>query len=312
MAAVDDFVRDYDGRQNVSFDGIKDNVGQCVQPVGYYIRDYLKKPLLYRNAYYLIEMATAFPNDWGWIPNTRDATPLPGDIILWDPKLPNSGNAGHVAVCVTPRPGTGTFVSFDSNWGGKYCHKVTHNYDYVAGWLRPKYAAPAPPAPAPSQPKGDKPMTPDEEREAYEIVLERPMEGAASGRTGITFMRGAKPELAIKRQAIAQQMANLSGTINTQNQTITDLTTKLQDSTISNKEKQQALDDALTKLGQTNGQLATAHDTIVDLQNCVNVTDKPVPAPTSPAPQSPTPPTPSTAQWFYNLLALLTKWKAKK
>lgn len=308
MAVVDDFVRDFNDRKNVSFDGIKDNVGQCVQPVGFYIRDYLKKPLLYRNAYYLIEMAATYPNDWGWIPNSAAATPLPGDIILWDPKLPNSGNAGHVAVCVTPRPGTGTFVSFDSNWGGKYCHLVTHNYDYVAGWLRPKYVAPAPPVPASSQPKGDPPMNPDEEREAYEIVLERPMEGAASGRSGITFMRGARGELAIKRQAIAQQMNSMSSTINTQNQTITDLDAKLRDSTLSNAEKQKALNEALATMASTNAELTTAHDTIIDLQK--QATTKPMPSPT--APSIPGLGLPTKANWFYNLLAILTKSKAKK
>lgn len=304
MAALDDFIRDYDGRRDVTFDGVKDNAGQCVQPVGFYIRDYLKKPLLYRNAYFLIEMATAFPNDWGWIPNTAAATPLPGDVILWAPELPNSGKAGHVAVCVAPRPGTGTFVSFDSNWGGKYCHKVTHNYDYVAGWLRPKYATPAPPPRAPTQPQGDKPMNPDEEKEAYEIVLERPMEGSPSGRSGITFIRGAKPELAAKRQALAVQLSNMSNTINDQNQTITELGAKLRDSTATATEKQKALTDALATLGATNAELTTAHDMIIDLQQ---------------ASKPPTPPTiitqhtpPDGTNVFYNFLAMLTKWKVKK
>jgi hypothetical protein len=60
------------------------------------------------------------------------------------------------------------------------------------------YVAPAPP-PAPQ--KGDKPMNDAEENEAYQILLERPREGAPSGRTGIAFMRDARNELAQRRAA---------------------------------------------------------------------------------------------------------------
>ena len=57
--------------------------------------------------------------------------------------------------------------------------------------------------------QGDKVMTPQEENEAYQIVLERGMEHSGSGRTGIAFMRDARGELANKRNATQAVIKNL-------------------------------------------------------------------------------------------------------
>lgn len=66
------------------------------------------------------------------------------------------------------------------------------------------------PAPAPQPAKtGDTIMNPTEENEAYQIVLERPMEHGGSGRTGITFIRGARAELDQKRAALKNQLNSL-------------------------------------------------------------------------------------------------------
>lgn len=63
-----------------------------------------------------------------------------------------------------------------------------------AKWLNGEYQV--------SQPtQGDKPMSPQEETEAYQIVLQRNPDGAATGRTGISFMRDARGELAVQRRA---------------------------------------------------------------------------------------------------------------
>lgn len=64
-------------------------------------------------------------------------------------------------------------------------------------------------APAPQPTKGDTVMNPSEENEAYQIVLERPMEHKGSGRTGIKFIRDAKAELAAKRAAVAKYQNEL-------------------------------------------------------------------------------------------------------
>lgn len=57
--------------------------------------------------------------------------------------------------------------------------------------------------------QGDKVMTPQEENEAYNIVLERSMEHSGSGRTGIAFMRDARGELTNKRAATQAVIQNL-------------------------------------------------------------------------------------------------------
>lgn len=59
-----------------------------------------------------------------------------GDIVVWSGRLPGSGGYGHMAVMLSPK--SGSFISFDQNWGGAYAHKVSHNYSYVLGYLRPK------------------------------------------------------------------------------------------------------------------------------------------------------------------------------
>jgi hypothetical protein len=96
----------------------------------------------------------ALPEHYERIANTPSAVPRTGDIIVWDRNLPNSGGAGHIAVCLYPLPGTGTFVSVDQNWGGKTVHAVTHNYNYVVGWLRIKGQAAPAPAPTPITTQG--------------------------------------------------------------------------------------------------------------------------------------------------------------
>lgn len=69
------------------------------------------------------------------IPRGSGTVPKPGDLVVWNYNLPNSGGCGHVAIVLSAN--ASGFVSFDQNWGGKYCHKVSHSYQYVLGFLRP-------------------------------------------------------------------------------------------------------------------------------------------------------------------------------
>lgn len=140
MAAYSSFINDFDGRKNVSFDGIPANAGQCVQSVAFYVRDYLHLPVFYADAARwftdferspLVNSFQKIPNN----PNDPNQLPEPGDIIVWGGNLPNSGGAGHIAVFLSAF--SGGFISFDSNWAGKYCHQVSHNWSYVLGWLHP-------------------------------------------------------------------------------------------------------------------------------------------------------------------------------
>lgn len=69
------------------------------------------------------------------IPNTPDVFPINGDIVIW--KKAVSLPYGHVAVAISGN--LKEFISFDQNWpSGSFCHKQSHNYNNVRGWLRKK------------------------------------------------------------------------------------------------------------------------------------------------------------------------------
>lgn len=236
--------------------------GQCVQAVCFYVHEN-GKPIMWRDAaewWY----SGLYPDHYERIPNSPTAVPQPGDIIIWDRSLANSGGAGHIAICLYPRPGTGTFVSVDSNWGGKQLKAVTHDYHKVIGWLRIKGQAPAPqPAPVPT--KGDIRMSPQEEQEAYQIVLERNWDGA-TGRTGIAFMRDARKELADRRTNQTSQVNALSATINQLNQTITNLQLAEANEDINEAEKQKKLDVAHVQIAKLTADLTHTTDQIKVVQ----------------------------------------------
>ena len=143
--------------------------GQCVQPVCFYV-EANGFPVMWRDAADWWHSGL-FADRYERIPNSPTARPEPGDIIIWAGSLPNSGNAGHIAVCLRALAGTGTFISVDSNWGGKYVHAVTHDYAHVIGWLRMKRPAPAPaPAPQPtSQGDSDMAITRDDVIREYRV-----------------------------------------------------------------------------------------------------------------------------------------------
>lgn len=261
--------------------------GQCVQGVCFFVAEN-GKPVIWADAYQWWS-GGLFPEHYDRIPNSADAVPQPGDIIVWGPNTPGSGGAGHIAVCLQPRPGTGTFVSVDQNWGGKTIHTVIHNYNNVVGWLRIKGQAPAPaPAPsAPAQTQGDEMIAnADQAIKAYKML--RPngqpsqdeINGTAGRRTFAGFLNDAQGEINQRDANLrnqAEQLANMSNTINAQNAAITDLNAKLNDANLSNAQKQAALDEAITKMATTNAELTTCHDQIKDLQD-VLPTANPEPA----------------------------------
>lgn len=72
------------------------------------------------------------------IPNTPDLVPKKGDIVVWKSSL-SSGGWGHIAIA-SGEGDTTYFYSYDQNWTGRHdpCAKTRHNYNHVAGVLRPK------------------------------------------------------------------------------------------------------------------------------------------------------------------------------
>lgn len=99
--------------------------------------------------------------------------PPKGALVIWGPQTPGSGGAGHIAVAVSAPAGQNTFVSYDSNWGGKTAHQVTHDWNNVVGWLVPKTK------PAPAQGGNDVSVIPDADNyyNRYGVKLARQLRG---------------------------------------------------------------------------------------------------------------------------------------
>lgn len=247
--------------------------GQCVQLICFYVTKVLGMPILWRDAaLWWRDMDLVLPGAYHKV----DANNLQrGDIVVWDGSLAGSGGAGHIAIVVDGKQGQPTFISFDSNWGGKYAHLVTHNRDKVLGGLR-KARMPI----AVAQAQGGDEMIADADQATKIYKMLRPngnpnqdeINNTVGRRSFASFLNDAQAEVGARDAAIRDQnaqFANMQGIINIQNQTITDLTTKLQNSDATGSEKQAALNAALQKIGETNAELTTCHDTIVDLNNTV-------------------------------------------
>ena len=70
------------------------------------------------------------------IKNTPDGLPQKGDIVIWGTEI---GPYGHIAVFIEGN--LNTFTSFDQNFPiGSLCHKQSHSYKGVLGWLHAKTA----------------------------------------------------------------------------------------------------------------------------------------------------------------------------
>lgn len=254
--------------------------GQCVQSVAYFINDN-EYPVIWADA---AEWWNKRNARYDYIANTTNAVPQPGDIIIWDATLPGSDGYGHIAVCLHPYPGTGTFMSVDQNWGGKTVHTVIHNYQHVIGWMRFKgvsggkgggvVAAPA----SQLKPQGEVIEMITNEHEAHQAYqLLRPNGDAnadeiaqtAGKRTWEQFVNDAQPEVQKRNDNLksqAQHLQDMQAKINQTNSVVTGLRETISSSQLSNQDKQAALDNALTQIAIDNAQMTTLHDQVADLQ----------------------------------------------
>lgn len=134
---LNQFVAKNNGKA-IDFDGYYG--AQCWDLAAFYDRDVVKGKGMptgngcacgcYKN------FLNPLPKFYKRIPHVKGNKPVAGDLIIWNCNLPNSGGCGHIAVVLSSNKTS--FVSFDQNWGGKYCHKVVHDYRYVIGYLRPR------------------------------------------------------------------------------------------------------------------------------------------------------------------------------
>lgn len=246
--------------------------GECVANAAMYCANN-GKPIAYANAKDWFNHP-ALTGAFDFItnnPTDYNQVPLRGDIIIWNGYLAGSGDGtaahnpangtgyGHIAI-YDARVSPGVFRSFDQNWGGNYCHMVTHNYNNVQGWMRPKATAPST--------GGTEVFQNDQEvKEAY--VFLRGNEGTPEERKGWIgqpkqrFFTVGLPEANGYRQQRADIQAQLNivnAKVNEQNQAITKLS-----SDVNLKESEKAA--LVAQIADCNAELTTAHDKIKDLEN---------------------------------------------
>lgn len=258
---LDQFIATNNGK-SIDYDGVYG--AQCVDLIKYYLRDcYGLSPGAWGNAkdyFYtpnpaILTKFTKITNN----PSDLNQVPKRGDIIIWSGALAGSGGYGHIAI-YDGRVSPGVFRSFDQNWGGAYCHFVTHNYTNVLGWLTPKVA--------PVPPQGDEMFKTDAEIQEFYYMLrgQNATAGEVAGWRGksmLSFVLTAKPEVAnreiAKRQA-QEQITNLTNLNNQLNQAITDITAN---TTATKAEK----DAALAKIADLQSELTTAMDKLKEAEN---------------------------------------------
>ena len=244
---MDAFVNKWNGKQVTAFGG------ECVALVAQYLVEN-GKPIAYANAKDWwghpaisgsYDFITNNPNDYNQVPQR-------GDVIVWNGGLAGSGGYGHIAIfdrVVSP----GVFTSFDQNWGGRQAHFVSHNWNNVIGWFRPKQA---------QQPQGGNEVFQNDQEVKEAYLLLRGNEGTPAERAGWIgqskqrFFQVARAEA----DSVRASLANMQNSINQLNQTVTQINTE------SSVTKAQ-LQEAIAKVSGLTSELENAHDQIAELQN---------------------------------------------
>lgn len=249
----DAFLNKWNGKQVTAYGG------ECVALVAQYLVEN-GKPIAYANAKDWwghpaisgsYDFITNNPNDYNQVPNR-------GDVVVWNGGLAGSGGYGHIAI-FDRVSAPGQFVSFDQNWGGRQAHFVTHNWNNVIGWFRPKA----------TQPQGGNEVANAEQvKNLYRGILLREGDpGGVANYTGrdanaiVAEMLGSQERKNLEARVNGQagQLQALQNAINEQNRVITELNT----SSSATKAQYQ---EAVAKLAELNAQLTEAHDQIADLQ----------------------------------------------
>ena len=238
---------------------LADYGGQCVSNAAHYCLDN-GKPIAYANAcdWWMHPALTGAFTFEANRPTDLAQVPLRGDIIIWNSALSGSGGAGHIAI-YDGKVSPGVFRSLDANWGGSTVHFVTHGYNNVIGWMRPKVAAP-------TQGSGQIMDTDDKIKRQYNTL--RGNEGTPGERAGWLgkpydqFNVTAVPEINAReadKRNTQVQIANLTKINNELNATITTITAN------SNATKAEK-DAALAEIAKLQADLTTAMDKLKEAQ----------------------------------------------
>lgn len=138
---TDQFVEKYLGKK-IDFDNAY--AGQCVDLFRQYVQEVLGFPQPKgvsgaKDFWLNFDTDPNLKNNYTKIPNTPDAVPQKGDVMLWNGKA--GGGFGHVSIFLTGD--VNSFTSFDQNWPTlSVCTKTVHDYKNVSGWLRPLQVTP--------------------------------------------------------------------------------------------------------------------------------------------------------------------------
>jgi len=133
LLTFDNFYNQYKGKKDVG--NTAGNIGECVGLVSLWM-DNFDVPHVYGHAKDLYANAPA--EHFKKIPNTPDAIPIKGDIIIWSAGF--NGNYGHTGICTGKADINRLEVFEQNNPLGSDCHLREYNYAYIIGWLRPKMA----------------------------------------------------------------------------------------------------------------------------------------------------------------------------
>lgn len=111
---------------------------QCMDLFYFYQLDVLGFTSLFRAGTAYQAFAKGHP-EFEKIAYKPGMVPQVGDVIFWSDTYVKG--TGHVAVFLEGNDKQ--FLSFDQNWPvGSNCHKQSHSYTGVVGWLRPKKQQP--------------------------------------------------------------------------------------------------------------------------------------------------------------------------
>lgn len=243
--------------------------GECVSNIANYL-DFngLHGSIAYANAKDWANHP-AMRSEFTWIANNpKDLNQVPsrGDIIIWDGNLAGSQGYGHIAI-YDRRIAPGQFSSYDNNWGGRYLHFVTHNYNNVAGWWTRKVVA-APP----TQGKADIMDSRDKVIRQYETlrfprpITEAEIQGWLNGSYD-AFNIKARAEIESRARGDAETQARIVQLTQLNN----DLNQQLVIATDTKNTTKAERDAAIAQATDLQAQLTTAMDKLKEAQTAPTV-----------------------------------------